>query len=183
METQIHFLKTHQQVYIEMELGKKLFEIRKNDRDFRVGDYLCLQETREIDDMYTENEMIVSVSFILAGDLAERYGLKDGHCAMSIVKLNPQLQLVLRQQMYRWDDKLAILFSRQEVIDIVRELKRVRRGDLLVLLDEAGIPLTSNQVMINLIRQIEVWYDVNNIKERGMSIDKQVYAFAVWLGW
>jgi len=181
METQIHFLKTHQQVYIEMELGKKLFEIRKNDRDFRVGDYLVLQETREIDDMYTENEMIVSVSFILAGDLAERYGLKDGYCAMSIVNLKPEVQLAIKNQVYCWDENLGILFSGCQGIMVVEEL--VKNWTEKNWEAQKPLSMLEQQYKINLIRRAENWYAEENIQKKNMSLAEQVMEFEKWLGW
>lgn len=40
----IHKLKIQPQYFKEICNGKKSFEIRKNDRDFKVGDKLLLQE-------------------------------------------------------------------------------------------------------------------------------------------
>lgn len=40
----IHQLKCDYKYFESMLLGKKTFEIRKNDRDFQVGDRLCLME-------------------------------------------------------------------------------------------------------------------------------------------
>jgi len=182
METQLHYLKTHQEMYLETELGNKLFEIRKNDRDFRVRDYLCLQETREINGEYTENEMVVSVSFILANDRAVRYGLQEGYCAMSLVKLLPQTQVTIKKQTYRWDEKLAILFSRQDGIRVVNELTRDWvKHDWEETIENTN--LTVDQFKVNLIRRAETWYDEENTKETGMSIFEQKFEFEKWLGW
>lgn len=185
METQLHFLKTHQGVYLEMELGKKLFDIRKNDRDFRVGDYLYLKEIREIDGKYTGNEMIVSASFILAGDLAVRYGLREGYCAMSIARLNPQTQTSLIKQMYIWNDKLAILFSRFEGIRLVGELTKdwVELDWVKALGNRNEQAKTLKQLNVNLVRKAEQWYDEEHIKETGMSIFEQKFEFEKWMGW
>ena len=40
----IHSLKTEPKYFEAVASGKKTFELRKNDRDFRVGDYLALNE-------------------------------------------------------------------------------------------------------------------------------------------
>ena len=40
----IHSLKTEPKYFEAVLSGKKTFELRKNDRDFRVGDYLALNE-------------------------------------------------------------------------------------------------------------------------------------------
>ena len=179
METQVHYLRTHQGVYLETESGKKLFEIRRNDRDFRIKDYLCLRETREIDDGYTGNERIVGVSFILAGDLAEKYGLKDGYCAMSIVKFNSEVQLAIKSQVYSWDEKLGILFSSRQGIMVVEELvKDWTEADW----DTQSTKLTRQQYKINLIRRAESWYAEENIQRRNMSLLEQKLNFEKWLG-
>ncbi len=48
----IHTLKTDPEVFEAVLLGLKKYEIRFNDRGFRVGDDLCLSETK-----YTGQEM------------------------------------------------------------------------------------------------------------------------------
>lgn len=40
----IHQLKIESQYFQQIILGEKTFEVRKNDRDFHVGDYLGLNE-------------------------------------------------------------------------------------------------------------------------------------------
>lgn len=39
-----HYLKTETEYYQAVEAGDKKFELRKNDRDFKVGDMLHLEE-------------------------------------------------------------------------------------------------------------------------------------------
>lgn len=40
----IHALKTEHELFEDVISGKKPFEVRKNDRDFKVGDFLALNE-------------------------------------------------------------------------------------------------------------------------------------------
>lgn len=40
----IHQLKIESNYFEDVASGKKTFEVRKNDRDFRVGDFLALNE-------------------------------------------------------------------------------------------------------------------------------------------
>lgn len=40
----IHALKTEPHFYEPAKQGLKPFEVRKNDRDFKIGDYLALNE-------------------------------------------------------------------------------------------------------------------------------------------
>lgn len=42
-----HELKILPKWYVDVESSKKNFEIRRNDRDFKVGDTLILQEYEE----------------------------------------------------------------------------------------------------------------------------------------
>ncbi len=85
----IHHLKTDPQAYDDVKSGKKLFEIRWNDRNYQVGDQLQLYRTK-----YTDKEMksgkpleycydasLVSVIHIMLGPI---YGLEDGWVIMSI---------------------------------------------------------------------------------------------------
>lgn len=185
METKIHFLKTHQDVYVEMMTGKKTFDIRRNDRDFSVGDYLYLQETRELVteglNEYTGNEMLVSVSFLLDGRQAEKYGLKSGYCAMSVIRMNTEVFIAIKSQMYRWDDKLAILFSKNEGIAIVNELIREWLPDDWKEYIVEFKYSDNSKAIINLIRQAEKWYDENDTKEKGMNLFDQAEAFKKWL--
>ncbi|MEM5599315.1 DUF3850 domain-containing protein [Niallia circulans] len=48
-----HFLKIQPQYFEEVRNGNKSFEIRKNDRDFKVGDTLYLQEYNPLEQEYT----------------------------------------------------------------------------------------------------------------------------------
>lgn len=44
MSRQFHYLKILPQYYMDVESGRKTFEIRFNDRGYKVGDILHLQE-------------------------------------------------------------------------------------------------------------------------------------------
>jgi len=84
-----HTLKTDPAVFADVLIGAKTFEIRFNDRDFRVGDVLRLLETEHDGaDMksgapliYTGREVTKTVSHILTG-----YGLADGWCCLSFAQ-------------------------------------------------------------------------------------------------
>lgn len=57
--------------------GKKLFEIRKMDRDFQVGDEILLQEFNHQQNAYTGRECMVRISYIYKSNdyLREGYGV------------------------------------------------------------------------------------------------------------
>jgi hypothetical protein len=78
----IHRLKTIQPYYGKVRNKQKRFEIRKADREFKVGDTLILQEYDPILQTYSGRECAVKVLYILTD--AKEYGLMDGYCLMSI---------------------------------------------------------------------------------------------------
>ena len=49
-----HCLKTIQPYFADVENGTKTFEVRKNDRNFKIGDILFLQE---YDEEYRKNKL------------------------------------------------------------------------------------------------------------------------------
>lgn len=82
-----HLLKSWPQFFAAVVEGRKKFEVRRDDRNFRVGDTLLLQEfipeTRE----WTQREYPVKVSYIIAGDqkcAVSKEAIKKGFCVMGI---------------------------------------------------------------------------------------------------
>lgn len=73
-----HELKTESEYYRLVVTGSKTFEIRKNDRNFNVGDTLLLRET--VRGGYTSNECRVKVNYIC------NYEQKTGYVVMAIAK-------------------------------------------------------------------------------------------------
>ena len=52
-----HFLKCWPEYFREVKAGRKLFEIRVNDRGYAVGDKLCLNEYDPVGKVYTGNNI------------------------------------------------------------------------------------------------------------------------------
>lgn len=75
-----HFLKIQKQYFNSVLSNEKTFEIRKNDRDYRVGDKLILSEIYE-NGFQTGRLLIVKITYILFGPC---YGLEAGFCIMSV---------------------------------------------------------------------------------------------------
>ena len=75
----IHRLKTLPEYYGAAISGEKTFELRKDDRGFRVGDVLRLMEWE--DDRYTGREMSWRIKYILRGPV---YGLAEGWCILAL---------------------------------------------------------------------------------------------------
>lgn len=71
-----HELKILPEYFSEVKKGTKRFELRKNDRDFKVGDSVMLNEWTG--GKYTGRCSFHIISYVLK-DCPE-YGLKDGYC-------------------------------------------------------------------------------------------------------
>lgn len=71
-----HEIKILPQYYEAASKGIKQFELRKDDRDYQVGDLVRLREWDGKE--YTGNKMIVGIKYVLR-DCPE-YGLMKGYC-------------------------------------------------------------------------------------------------------
>lgn len=63
LNSTVHELKTLPEYFNAIRNGLKNFEVRKNDRDFKVGDFLVLKEWDG--EHYTGREQIRKVKYIL----------------------------------------------------------------------------------------------------------------------
>ena len=67
----VHALKIYPEYYEAVKSGKKPFEVRKNDRDFKVGDILALNEFDPLEGekgQYTGRATFQRISYILADE-------------------------------------------------------------------------------------------------------------------
>lgn len=76
-----HKLKTWPLYFIAVWEGSKKFEVRKNDRNFEVGDYLILREYNPNTDKYSGREVLVIVTYMMGGGVLD---LPREVCVMSI---------------------------------------------------------------------------------------------------
>lgn len=77
-----HKLKTWPAFFHAVRQQKKGFELRKDDRDFKVGDTLILEEYDPSYDRYTGQVETRLVTFV-ARDIPD-FGLKPGYAILSI---------------------------------------------------------------------------------------------------
>lgn len=75
-----HTLKTIQPYFSEVESGNKTFEVRKDDRNFQVGDVLFLQEYDKEKNSYSGKELEFVVIYILKDFPA----IKKGYVVLGI---------------------------------------------------------------------------------------------------
>lgn len=88
-----HELKTDPEVFAASWNNRKRFEIRKDDRNFQVGDVLNLRETKYTGEemkngkplMYTGFDFKVRVIYKLP---TGSYGLKDGWTVLSVIMID-----------------------------------------------------------------------------------------------
>ena len=81
-----HDLKVWPDYFEAITSGRKTFEIRKNDRNYRVGDILDLREYAPGPDEYTGRRCERQVTYMLHGDdpMGFAFGLRTGFVAMAI---------------------------------------------------------------------------------------------------
>lgn len=80
-----HALKTWKPYYEVQEQGKKLFELRKEDRPYMVGDIFLSQEFDQHKNEYTGRETPYRITYILRDD--EMFGLKQGYCILNLKQI------------------------------------------------------------------------------------------------
>lgn len=75
----LHELKILPQYYEKVLNGEKRFEIRKDDRNFKIGDIirLCEYDGKE----FTGRDSLYNITYKLNGG---EYGLEKGYCILSI---------------------------------------------------------------------------------------------------
>lgn len=94
-ENKIHVLKIWPEFYLQMRLGDKNFELRKNDRDYKVLDTIILREYRPGDGIYTGRILQTTIKYILHAD-GFAAGLKPGYVILALTQPN-----LVREEDYR----------------------------------------------------------------------------------
>lgn len=96
-----HTLKTWPEHYQAVSSGRKTFEVRRDDRGFKQGDVLLLQEyDPDRDDLpagkrFTGRELTADVLYVLHGG---RFGIEPGYVVMSIKVLQRGSSRIPRQE-------------------------------------------------------------------------------------
>ena len=74
-----HYLKTETRFYQAVEHGIKRFDLRKNDRDYQIGDIIHLQET--VNTIYTGRTIFqLEIRYILFSE--DIPGLEKDYCIL-----------------------------------------------------------------------------------------------------
>ena len=76
----VHDLKIWPEYFERVKTGLKTFELRKDDRNFQVGDELLL---REFNESYTGNICHRKITYILSGS----QGIEKGYVILGLEKI------------------------------------------------------------------------------------------------
>ena len=90
----LHELKILHKYLIDVSLGIKTFELRKNDRDYQVGDLIHFIDIREdnitpnkcLVEPYIDENTLYRITYVLKD--VEKYGLDKDYCILAIKKLD-----------------------------------------------------------------------------------------------
>lgn len=85
-----HDLKTWPTPYDAVAAGLKPWELRLNDRDYRVGDRLRLRRWVPVAESYSGEETTRQVAWLLKGPA---FGLPEGYVIMSLSPPDPQARI------------------------------------------------------------------------------------------
>ena len=78
----IHSIKCVNPFFEDVLAGKKTFEVRKNDRRYKVGDLLLLHEYNPEREIYMKRRCLVEVTYMIKG--SSLYGIRIGYAILGI---------------------------------------------------------------------------------------------------
>ena len=89
----LHELKILHEYLVDITVGIKTFELRKNDRDYQVGDLIRFIDIGEDDtetdkcvcEPYIDENTLYRITYVLKD--VEKYGLDKDYCILAIKKL------------------------------------------------------------------------------------------------
>lgn len=79
----VHYLKTWPEFFEAVLGGQKNFEIRRNDRGFKTGDGVVLQEYEPVAKQFTGRSITFEIGFVLDD---KRFGLCSGYCVFTLLQ-------------------------------------------------------------------------------------------------
>ena len=80
-DSNLHFIKLDEKYIDAVETGIKTFELRKNDRNYKVNDIIIFIDKNN---KIIFNDAFYRITYILKD--VPKYGLKRGFCILGIVK-------------------------------------------------------------------------------------------------
>lgn len=80
----IHQVKCINPFFEDVMAGRKTFEIRKNDRDYKVGDLMILREYSLEREKYMGRRYLVEITYIYEGSKHGKFGLHKGFVILGV---------------------------------------------------------------------------------------------------
>ena len=88
----LHELKIKHEYLVEIELGNKMFELRRNDRNYQVGDlirFIGIIDPRSnyvpvINELHMNEHTFYQITYVLKD--VPQYGLDKDYCILGIKK-------------------------------------------------------------------------------------------------
>lgn len=77
-----HVLKCESEYFQATKNGLKMFEVRRNDRNFKEGDTILLLEVKG--DWETSERLKLKITYFLRGGI---YGISDSYCVLGLSKI------------------------------------------------------------------------------------------------
>ncbi len=84
-----HKLKIHPKFFEAVILGNKTFEIRRNDRNFKVGDRIVLKEYSK-ETGYTGESAVFNITYVMT----DSKFVKKGFAVLGIKPYNPFIKIL-----------------------------------------------------------------------------------------
>lgn len=86
----LHELKIKHEYLVEVVMGRKTFELRKNDRDYQVGDLIRFIDIRQsysdgCEYVYIDKDTLYKITYVLKD--VPQYGLDKDYCILAIKKV------------------------------------------------------------------------------------------------
>ena len=87
----LHELKIKHEYLIEVDMGRKTFELRKNDRDYQVGDLIRFIDIKQSNNdncdccICIDDDDLYKITYVLKD--VPQYGLDKDYCILAIKKL------------------------------------------------------------------------------------------------
>ena len=83
-----HIVKSWPEFFEQVKSGNKRFELRKNDRDYKIGDLIRLREWEPYTQVYSGCELLLRITHMLEatgpGGIEPYRGLAAGYAILGI---------------------------------------------------------------------------------------------------
>lgn len=89
-----HELKTHPIYFEKVYHGFKPWELRKNDRDFKVGELVLLKSFDPDTQKFSGSFIKAMITYILKD--CPQFGLADGYCILTLDKIEQGFNIEYR---------------------------------------------------------------------------------------